>query len=306
MAVAGAHAVLVIGPPGSGKSMAAKRIPSIMPAPSPGRAAGDPRDPLHRRAAPSPDAARSLVPRPFRAPHHTITDAALLGGGVVPGPGEVSLAHHGVLFLDELPEFRRSVLEVLRQPLEDFEITISRCAAKTTFPCAFMLVAAMNPCPCGHLGDPRRRCRCTPAQIERYRAKISGPLLDRIDLHIEAPALSVAELRSTAPCESSAAIRARVEAARHRQRERFGGSGISVNARMSHVQIRRHCPMDSALGDILQEAMESCRSPREAMIGSSKSPAPSPTWPTARELAAPHLLEAIQYRSLDRGLPPAT
>jgi len=301
VAVSGRHNLLILGPPGAGKSMAAKRIASIMPPPT--------KDEyleilgIHSIAGRTTAGQRHLDEiRPFRSPHHTITDAALLGGGVIPRPGEVSLAHHGVLFLDELPEFRRSVLEVLRQPLEDFEITISRNAAKTTFPCAFMLVAAMNPCPCGHLGDLRRRCKCTPAQIERYRAKISGPLLDRIDLHIEAPALSVSELRSTTPCESSAAIRVRVEAARERQRARFAGSPISVNARMAHAQIRRHCPINSALGDLLQQAMERLSLSARAYDRILKVSRTIADLAGAENIGAPHLLEAIQYRTLDRSL----
>src|SRR5690606_10441619 len=250
VAVAGGHNLLIVGSPGAGKSMIAKRIPTIMPAPtldesleilSVHSAAG------HTLSA---DAA-GFGRRPIRSPHHTISDVGLLGGGTIPGPGEVSLAHHGVLFLDELPEFKRSALEVLRQPIEDGAVTISRSAGKVTLPCSFMLVAALNPCPCGYLGDARHQCRCTPAQVQRYRAKISGPLLDRIDLHVEAPALSVAELREGKPGEPSAAIRSRVQAARHRQHVRFAGTRISCNARMTHAQVRKHCAIDQSLGDLL-------------------------------------------------------
>ena len=301
VAVAGSHALLVIGPPGAGKSMAAKRIPSIMPAPA--------RDEQLEILAIHSIAGRTLAghqaalgSRPFRAPHHTISDAALLGGGIVPGPGEVSLAHHGVLFLDELPEFRRSVLEVLRQPLEDFEITISRCAAKTTFPCAFMLVAAMNPCPCGHLGDPRKRCKCAPSQIERYRARISGPLLDRIDIHVEAPAVTFAELRSAEPGESSAPIRDRVMRARERQLGRFKGCATIANARMTPAQLRRHCALESALGDLLQQAMEKLSLSARAYHRILKVARTIADLAGAENIGAPHLLEAIQYRTLDRPL----
>jgi magnesium chelatase family protein len=253
--VSGSHNLLMIGPPGSGKSMAAKRIPTIMPPPT-----SDERLAIlviHSIAGRTIRGGEpSISARPFRAPHHTVSDAALLGGGIVPGPGEISLAHHGVLFLDELPEFKRSALEVLRQPLEDGEVTVSRSAGKVTFPAAFMLVAAMNPCPCGHLGDPRHRCRCSPTQIERYRARISGPLLDRIDIHIEAPAVTFAELRSTESGEASAPIRERVLRAREKQLGRFRDSDTIANARMTHAQLRKHCVLEPALGDLLQQAME--------------------------------------------------
>src|SRR5688572_33448770 len=222
----------MIGPPGSGKSMVAKRMPTVMPAPT-----LDERLEIlsiHSAAGRTLSGEMPWGARPFRSPHHTISDVGLLGGGTIPGPGEISLAHHGVLFLDELPEFKRSALEVLRQPLEDAEVTISRSAGKITLPCAFMLVAAMNPCPCGYLGDPKHECRCSPTQIQRYRSRISGPLLDRIDLHIEAPALSIAELRTEKPGETSATIRERVNVARVRQHTRFAATKTTSNARMTH------------------------------------------------------------------------
>ena len=301
VAVSGAHNLLVIGPPGSGKSMAARRIPTLMPPPT--------RDEhleilcIHSVAGLALAGSHpSGSIRPFRAPHHTASNIALIGGGAVPGPGEISLAHHGVLFLDELPEFKHSVLEVLRQPLEDGEVTISRSAGKLTLPCAFMLVAAMNPCPCGHLGDARRRCKCTPAQIERYRARISGPLLDRIDLHIEAPALSIAEIRSETPGESSARIRVRVQAARDRQSARFSGTPTSANARMSHLQIRRYCHLGAALGDLLQQAMEKLSLSARAYDRILKVARTIADLAGSEKIDAPHLLEAIKYRSLDRDL----
>jgi magnesium chelatase family protein len=299
IAVSGAHNLIMIGPPGSGKSMVAKRIPTILPPPT-----------LEERleilsiesaaGATLGDANSSWGSPPFRAPHHSASDIALLGGGVLPGPGEISLAHNGVLFLDELPEFRRAVLEVLRQPLEDGTVTISRSAGKITLPCGFMLVAAMNPCPCGHLGDPKNRCRCTPAQIRGYRSRVSGPLLDRIDLHVEAPALSVSDLRSDIPGESSGRIRTRVLAARALQKARLDGTKTTVNARMTHAQIRRFCRLDDDLGDLLQQAMEKLNLSARAYDRILKVARTIADLASSENIAAPHLLEAIQYRSLDR------
>ncbi len=298
VAVAGAHNLLMIGPPGAGKSMIARRIPTIMPRPS----LDEFLEVLNIHSAAGRTLRNGLpfLSRPFRSPHHTISDVGLIGGGVIPGPGEISLAHHGVLFLDELPEFKRSALEVLRQPLEDGAVTISRSAGKVTLPCSFMLVAAMNPCACGYLGDPRHECRCTPAQIQRYRARLSGPLLDRIDLHVEAPALTIEELRQAQPAEASAAIRPRIETARVRQRARYAGSATAANARMTHAQIRRHCPVDPVLGRLLQQAMEElCLSARayDRILKVARTIA---DLAASENIQAPHLLEAIQYRSLDR------
>lgn len=238
--------------------------------------------------------------RPFRSPHHTISDVGLLGGGSIPGPGEISLAHHGVLFLDELPEFKRSALEVLRQPLEDGEVSISRSAGKITLPSAFMLVAAMNPCPCGYLGDSKHECRCTPTQIQRYRARISGPLLDRIDIHVDAPALSIGELRSEKPGETSAVIRERIQTAREHQHRRFTGTKATSNARMSHAQIRKYCAIDTTLGDLLQQAMEQLSLSARAYDRILKVARTIADLAGADKIESPHLLEAIQYRTLDR------
>ena len=300
IAVAGGHNLLMIGPPGSGKSMVAKRISSIMPEPR--------REEfleilaIHSAAGRTLQGELRMFERPFRSPHHTISDVGLLGGGTIPGPGEVSLAHHGVLFLDELPEFKRSALEVMRQPMEDGDVTISRSAGKITLPCKFMLVAAMNPCPCGYLGDPRRECRCGPTQIQRYRARISGPLLDRIDLHVEAPAVGVSEMRSDDRGESSATIRERIARARDLQHARFGDSGPPNNARMSHSQIRIHCAIDRAQGDLLQQAMEQLALSARAYDRILKVARTIADLAGAGSIASPHLLEAIQYRSLDRNL----
>jgi len=300
VAVAGAHNLLMIGPPGAGKSMIAKLIPTIMPRPSLDEFLEVLN--IHSAAGRTLSDGLPLLSRPYRSPHHTISDVGLLGGGAIPGPGEISLAHHGVLFLDELPEFKRSALEVMRQPLEDGHVTISRSAGKVTLPCSFMLVAAMNPCACGYLGDPRHECRCSPAQIQRYRARISGPLLDRIDLHVEAPSLTIEELRQVRPGEPSAAVRARVEAARLRQRTRFAATRTTVNARMTHAQIRAHCAPDAALGRLLQQAMEELHLSARAYDRILKVARTIADLAGADAIAAPHLLEAIQYRSLDRNL----
>jgi len=301
VAVAGAHNLLMLGPPGSGKSMTAKRIASIMPPPT----RKEQLDILSiqsiaGRTIRNPE--QSALIRPFRAPHHTISDIALLGGGVIPGPGEISLAHHGVLFLDELPEFRRSVLQVLRQPLEDGEVTISRRAGKLTFPCAFMLVAAMNPCPCGHLGDSRKSCRCTPVQIEHYRNRVGGPLLDRIDLHVEAPALSFADMRSPQLGEASALIRERVMKAREVQQLRLGRGGSQVNARMSHAAIREHCALAPEHANLLQQAMERLGLSARAHDRILKVARTIADLAGSEAIAQAHLLEAIQYRTLDRAV----
>jgi magnesium chelatase family protein len=243
-----------------------------------------------------------FLQRPARAPHHTISDVGLLGGGTIPGPGEISLAHQGVLFLDELPEFKRSALEVLRQPLEDGVVSISRSAGKVTLPCNFMLVAAMNPCPCGYLGDSKHECRCSPTQIQRYRARISGPLLDRIDIHIEAPALSITELRNNQPGESSAAMRERVEVARQRQLMRYRGSRISANARMPASQLKKFCAIHPTLGDLLQQAMEQLSLSARAYDRILKVARTIADLADSPDIESPHLLEAIQYRSLDRNV----
>ena len=299
VAAAGGHNLLMIGPPGSGKSLIAKRIPTILPAP-------DAEEFLeilsvHSAAGMSLGDVKRRWERPFRAPHHTISDIGLIGGGAMPGPGEVSLAHHGVLFLDELPEFRRSVLEVLRQPLEDGCVTVSRAAAKVTLPARLMLVAAMNPCPCGHLGDRLKECRCTTAHIRRYRSKISGPLLDRIDIQVEAPALTIEELRHAQPGEPSAAMRQRIEAARAIQRRRFGGRMRACNAVLAGAELRDHCALEKAQGDLLQQAMEKLALSARAFDRILRVARTIADLAAADRIATEHLLEAIHYRSLDRG-----
>ncbi len=298
VAVAGGHNILMIGSPGSGKSMIAKRIPTILPEPTLDEfleILG-----IHSAAGISLSEENRFFSRPFRSPHHTISDVGLIGGGSVPGPGEISLAHNGVLFLDEFPEFKRSALEVMRQPLEDGEVSISRAAGKITLPSRFMLVAAMNPCPCGYLGDKSRQCRCSPVQIQRYRSRLSGPLLDRIDIHVEAPALSIDELRTAAPGESSAVMRERIVAARAVQSRRFAGTALRCNAQMSSKQLREVCALTSEQGLILQRAMERLGLSARAYDRVLKVARTIADLAGTPAIETAHLLEAINYRSLDR------
>lgn len=300
VAAAGGHNVIMIGPPGSGKTMLARRLPGILPPMTLAEAIETTR--IHSVAALLPPGQALVTDRPFRAPHHTISDAALVGGGMnTIRAGEISLAHHGVLFLDELPEFARNVLEVLRQPLEERRITISRTKMTVEYPCNVMLVCSMNPCPCGNFGNPKHECTCTPQQIQRYMAKISGPLLDRIDIHIEVQPVDHRELATARRGESSAAIRQRVVRARQRQAERFTDlDGVYKNADMGPKQLERFCNLDPPARSLLDAAMERLGLSARAYDRILKVARTIADLDGSSDISTVHLSEAIQYRSLDR------
>lgn len=298
VAAAGGHNLLMIGPPGSGKTMIAQRIPSILPDMSFDEALEVTK--IHSISGALPENSPIITERPFRHPHHTISSVGLSGGGAHPKPGEISLSHNGVLFLDELPEFRRDALEVMRQPLEDGSITITRVGGTCTYPCRVMLVASMNPCPCGYYGDPTRECTCTESQIARYVSKISGPLLDRIDLHIEVPAVKYDELKADSRGESSAAIKERVNRARKIQRDRYEGEGIYSNSRLTPALMREHCALDRDAEMLLGQAYESMGLSARAHNRILKVARTIADLDGAERISAEHIAEAIQYRALDR------
>ena len=300
IAAAGGHNVLMIGPPGSGKSMLAKRLPTILPDLSFDEAIEVTK--VFSIAGSLNKDEVLIAMRPFRSPHHTISDAGLVGGGQTPRPGEISLAHLGVLFLDELPEFKKNALEALRQPLEDGTITITRSSVTASFPAKFMLVAAMNPCPCGYFGDRVHACRCTPQQIRQYQSKISGPLLDRIDLHIEVPSVKYRALSDKETGESSAAVKERVNKARDLQKKRFGSNGVLCNARMTEKQIRKFCQIDEEAHKLIEMAIEKLGLSARAANRILKVSRTIADLENDEAIKPSHVAEAIQYRSLDRSL----
>lgn len=299
IAATGSHNMLMIGPPGSGKTMLARRIPTILPEMSFDEALQTTR--IHSAVGLINHGQSLIATRPFRSPHHTLSDVAMVGGGAVPKPGEVSLTHNGVLFLDELPEFKRNVLEVLRQPLEDGSVTISRALTSITYPASIMLVCAMNPCPCGYLGDTQHQCSCSPFQVHRYRQRVSGPLLDRIDIHVEVPAVPYKDLSKDYCGENSEQIRRRLQGARQVQIERFKKDGIYSNAKMRSKHIKKYCVLDPEAQNIIETAMHKLGLSARAYTRILKVSRTIADLAGSDYINAEHISEAIQYRTLDRG-----
>jgi magnesium chelatase family protein len=299
VAAAGSHNILMVGPPGSGKTMLAKRLPSILPPLTFDEALETTK--IHSVSGLLGAGQSLLAVRPFRAPHHTISDVALIGGGQFPRPGEVSLAHHGILFLDELPEFKRNVLEVLRQPLENGIVTVSRAVATIAYPAQFVLISAMNPCPCGFFGDTRHQCTCTPGMINRYRSRVSGPLMDRIDIHIDVPAVPYRELSKEYQSEKSETIRNRVAEAREIQLDRFMSERIYANGQMKTRHMKKYCNLTPDAQGILDSAMQQLGLSARAYSRIIKVSRTIADLDSSDDITGRHIAEAIQYRTLDRG-----
>ncbi len=297
IAAAGGHNILMVGPPGAGKSMMSKRLPGILPDMTKEEMLRSTE--IYSVAGLTGKNNPIVAVRPFRSPHHTVSPTALSGGGTVPRPGEISLAHNGVLFLDELPEFRKDVLEVLRQPLEDGEVTVSRVAGSETFPSNFMLVCAMNPCKCGWYGHPSGRCRCSANEIRAYHSRISGPLLDRIDIIVEAPALEYEELKNRAPSESSAEIKKRVNKARARQQERFAGTDIASNAGMDTKALNTYCALTADCEELMHQAFDRMGLTARSYDRILRVARTIADLEGAADIGAEHIAEAIQYRTYD-------
>ncbi len=298
IAACGGHNIMLIGSPGSGKSMLAKRVPTILPDMTFSEMIETTK--IHSIAGELKNGTPLVTERPFRSPHHTVSAAGLTGGGTIPHPGEISLAHNGVLFLDELPEFKRSTMEILRQPIEDNQVTISRVNATLTYPCSVMLIAAMNPCPCGYYGHPSRECTCSARAVAQYLAKVSGPLLDRLDIHVEVPPVAFGSLSSDEKAESSAEIQKRVNRVRKIQNERFRGTAITCNAKITPSALREYCPLDDKAKTMLKRAFDTLGLSARAYDKILKVSRTIADLEGSETIQPQHVMEAIQYRSLDR------